>query len=259
MSAIKHIGNRKVYIDFGEFHDYRITADKDGPTAYQLAAVLGPRRKFKNPEHLQRHIDRYFESCRGMVLTKNGVPVLNPDGSPLIRIVQPLTMSGLARHLGVTTRALMDYKYQVIQQGIPDEYLPILNDARQRIEEYAEGRLYDMDGSRGAQFSLSAVFGWETPKERSERKNSKARTNLMSQEQKLKQSMFDKDEEGGLSITIVRAGRRNSLPDGLDPTEPIDVTDDAVDTVGKIIHIGGSVTPSPDYPDDNDDSSDSES
>ena len=254
MSAIKHIENRKVYIDFGEFHDYRITADKDGPTAYQLATVIGPRRRFKSPEQLQHRINAYFDSCRGMVLTKNGLPVLNPDGSPLIRIVQPLTVSGLARHLGVTTRALMDYKYQVIQQGIPDEYLPILSEARQRIEEYAEGRLYDMDGSRGAQFSLSAAFGWETPKERSDRKNAKARTSLMSQEQKLKQSMFDKDDEGGLSITIVRAGRRNSLPDGLDPTEPIDVTDDAVDTVGKIIHIGGSVTPSPDYPDDNDDS-----
>jgi hypothetical protein len=76
----------------------------------------------------------------------------------------------------------------------------------------------------------------------------------MSQEQKLKQSMFDKDDEGGLSITIVRAGRRNSLADGSDLAEPIDVTDDAVDAVGKIIHIGGSVTPSPDYPDDTDES-----
>lgn len=245
MSAIKHIENRKVYIDFGEFHDYRITVDKDGPTAYQLATVIGPRRRFKSPEQLQQHINTYFDACRGMVLTKNGLPVLNPDGTPLIRIVTPLTISGLARHLGVTTRALMDYKYQVIQQGIPDEYLPILDEARQRIEEYAEGRLYDMDGSRGAQFSLSSVFGWETPKERSDRKNAKARTKLMAQEQKLKQSMFDKDDEGGLSITIVRAGRRSpSMIDGSD--SEVDMTDDVVDTAGKIIHIGGSVTPTAD-------------
>jgi hypothetical protein len=228
VSAIKHIENRVVYINFDEYSDYRITEDRYGYTAYQISTILGPRRRFGTAQELQAHIEEYFRSCQGPVLMRSGAPVLDADGQMIIRTVIPLTMSGLARHLGVTTRALMDYKYQVVQKGIPDEFLPVLNQARQRIEEYAETRLYDTDGSKGAQFALSATFGWETPKERSERKNMKARTRLMQDDQKLKQKQFDKDEDGGLNITIVRAGRRQELPvEGAVVAIP-DVTGDAV-------------------------------
>ena len=50
----------------------------------------------------------------------------------------------------------------------------------------------------------------------------------MQDDQKLKQKQFDKDEDGGLNITIVRAGRRQGLPvEGAVVAIP-DVTGDAV-------------------------------
>lgn len=218
MSAIKQFNpaTRKLYIDWNEFSDSRITEDRYGYTAYQIATILGPRRRFSSPQLLQQTIDEYFASHLGVALTRSGMPILDHNSNPVIRTTIPLTMSGLARHLGVTTRALMEYKYQAVQRGIPEEYLPILNQARQRIEEYSEQRLYDNDGSKGATFALAANFGWETPKERSERKALATRTKLAEAESKVKISAMEAGEGdgSGIHITITRAGRREDLLDG---------------------------------------------
>jgi hypothetical protein len=44
--------------------------------------------------------------------------------------------------------------------------MDIINVAKLRVQEYAESRLYDRDGVRGAMFVLSMNFGWILPKEK---------------------------------------------------------------------------------------------
>lgn len=60
----------------------------------------------------------------------------------------PYTMTGLAIALGFTSRqALWNYEQK-------DEFVDVIARARARVIDYAEGRLYDKDGARGAQFAL---------------------------------------------------------------------------------------------------------
>lgn len=208
MSAYKQKIDRKLYIDFTDYEDPRSTLGSSYP-ASQLVSVIGPRRQFGTPEQLRRKINEYFASCLGQKFSKFGVPITDPStGEPLITVVRPYTLSGLARHLGVTTQALKEYKFNSIRRGIDDEFLPILDDARQRIEEYMEQNLYSGEAGRGAQFALSAAFGWETPKERSERITAKVRADMARDEHRFKMEQYERGEvDTGFTINIVRAGQ----------------------------------------------------
>lgn len=63
-------------------------------------------------------------------------------------------MTGLALALGFTSRqALMNYQ---AKKGFVDT----VTRAKARIEAYAEERLFDRDGQRGAEFSLRYNFRW---------------------------------------------------------------------------------------------------
>ena len=63
-------------------------------------------------------------------------------------------MTGLALALGFASRqALLNY------QG-KKAFNDTITRAKSRCEEYAESRLYDRDGARGAQFSLEHNFKW---------------------------------------------------------------------------------------------------
>lgn len=205
-----------MYIDFDEYTDSRIT--RHSPyVAYQLSAILGPRRQFGTPQQLRSHVEDYFSSRVGVKLSRAGVPIIDPmTGRPVLTVVRPYTLSGLARHLGVTTAALKQYRFNSIRRGIPDEFLPILDDARQRIEEFMEEKLYDGEGSRGAQFGLGAAFGWESPKERVERQTTKIRTAMAREEHRLKmEQMARGDADSGFTITVVRAGQNLANDDNI--------------------------------------------
>lgn len=66
-------------------------------------------------------------------------------------------MTGLALALGFTTRqALINYQAK-------RAFVDTVTRAKARCEEYAERRLYDRDGSRGAEFSLRHNFRWADP------------------------------------------------------------------------------------------------
>ena len=69
-------------------------------------------------------------------------------------------MTGLALALGFTTRtSLLNY------QG-KKEFMDTITRAKTRVEQYAEERLFDRDGSNGAKFSLSNNFkGWSEKQE----------------------------------------------------------------------------------------------
>lgn len=112
--------------------------------------------KYKNKEEIEEKIEQYFKDCEGHPLTdKDGKQIYNKYGYPVIVDRKPLTVTGLALALGFTTRqALLNY------QG-KKEFVDTITRAKSRVEQYAEERLFDKDGSSGAQFSLRNNFkGW---------------------------------------------------------------------------------------------------
>lgn len=116
---------------------------------------------YKSKEEIQEKIDKYFEECEGKVLEdKDGNPILNKYGGVIIMGSKPPTVTGLALALGFTSRqALLNYQDK-------DEFVDTITRAKARVEQYAEERLFDRDGSNGAQFSLRNNFkGWNGEKE----------------------------------------------------------------------------------------------
>ena len=111
--------------------------------------------KYKTVEELQAAIDAYFTDCKGKpLLDEDGAAVTDKYGEPVIVDVHPPTVTGLALALGFASRqALLNY------QG-KKAFNDTITRAKSRCEEYAESRLYDRDGVRGAQFSLEYNFRW---------------------------------------------------------------------------------------------------
>lgn len=113
--------------------------------------------KYKTVDALQAAIDAYFEDCQGKPLVDDkGNAVTDKYGEPVIVGAHPPTVTGLALALGFTNRqSLLNY------QG-KKQFLDTITRAKSRCEEYAESRLFDRDGARGAQFSLEHNFRWKS-------------------------------------------------------------------------------------------------
>ena len=128
-------------------------------------ANVGRPPKYKNVEEIEDKIEQYFAICEGEPLLDNeGKPVVNKYGYPCwIKPPKPPTVTGLALALGFTTRlSLLNYQDK-------KEFMNTITRAKTKIEEYAESRLFDRDGSNGAQFSLRNNFkGWNGEQEKSQ-------------------------------------------------------------------------------------------
>lgn len=111
--------------------------------------------KYKDPEDMQTVIDKYFVDCEGVPLRdEDGEIVFDKYGDPIMIRRKPPTITGLALALGFTSRqALMNYQEK-------KRFLDTITRAKARCEEYAEQRLFDRDGQRGAEFSLRCNFKW---------------------------------------------------------------------------------------------------
>lgn len=118
-------------------------------------AKIGHPPKYATVEEMQAVIDRYFEDCKGEpIIGDDGMPILDKFGQPFIIHQRPPTVTGLALALGFTSRqALLNYQ---AKKGFVDT----VTRAKARIEAYAEERLFDRDGQRGAEFSLRYNFRW---------------------------------------------------------------------------------------------------
>lgn len=118
-------------------------------------AKMGRPSKYKTVEEMQAVIDQYFEDCKGEPINgDDGQPILDKYGQPFIINAHPPTVTGLALALGFTSRqALLNYQ---AKKAFVDTVLR----AKARIEDYAEERLFDRDGQRGAEFSLKYNFRW---------------------------------------------------------------------------------------------------
>ena len=112
--------------------------------------------KYKTVAELQDAIDQYFEACKGEILCDDcGKAVLDKYGRPIVVNAEPPTVTGLALSLGFSSRqTLLNY------QG-KKAFMDTITRAKSRCEAYAESRLYDRDGARGAEFSLKYNFRWE--------------------------------------------------------------------------------------------------
>lgn len=218
IDAPKHPVVRSRFVDERTVElDLRGIRNPHSPFNGRLNPAKGQSRRFMSPEHLQSMIDEYFESCNGPLLDRYGNLVYDKDGRLVKTQVQPWTVSGLALYLGVDTTTLKQYRLGRVDdlldkmQADTDDILTfskVVLRARQKIESYAEKRLYDRDGQMGARFVLDNAFGWVSRKEQSEIDKMTQEGILKAKEFELKRDLLDSDEEdSSLTINIVR-GRR---------------------------------------------------
>ena len=123
-------------------------------------------------------------------------------------------MSGLALYLNVSTNTLKQYKLSRIDSLLDemkvdtDDYMTfsgVVLRAKQKIEGYAEKRLYDRDGQQGARFVLDNCFGWLSHKEQAEIDRLVQESILKAKEFELKKDLLDAgDEDSNLTINIIR-------------------------------------------------------
>lgn len=197
--------------------DLRGIFSPHSPFNGRLNPTKGQKRRFMSPQHLQSMIDEYFESCNGPLLDRYGNLVYDKDGRLVKTQVEPWTVSGLALYLGISTNTLKQYKLGRIDSLLnemrvdTDDYMTfssVVLRARQKIEGYAEKRLYDKDGQYGARFVLDNAFGWLSKKEQTEIDKMVQESILKAKEFELKKDLLDSGEDdSSLTINIVR-GRR---------------------------------------------------
>ena len=117
-------------------------------------AHAGGRKPFwESVNGMQEVIDDYFKRCEGTeLLDSNGDVRLNKYDEPIMIGATPPTVTGLALALGFVSRqSLLEYQAE-------EEFADTITRAKARVEEYAEKRLFDKEGSNGAQFSLKNNF-----------------------------------------------------------------------------------------------------
>lgn len=151
-----------------------------------MAHAGGRPPKYKNVEEIEEKIEQYFAICEGEpLLDDEGKQIVNKYGCPCwIKPPKPPTVTGLALALGFASRqALLNYQAK-------KEFNDTITRAKSRVEEYAESRLFDRDGSNGAQFSLRNNFkGWNIDNEQ------KLEIELLKLENQVKDSQPEEEAE----------------------------------------------------------------
>lgn len=109
-----------------------------------------------NRDEFMKRVDEYFTVCKGEpLLDEQGFRVLDRFGNPAMINKKIPTVSGLALALGLKTRK------KLIGYAKNGQFSDLAQIALTMLEEYAEMRLYDKNGQKGAVFSLCNSFdGW---------------------------------------------------------------------------------------------------
>ena len=146
---------------------------------------------YTSPEDMQAAVDAYFEDCEGheYIDEATGLPAKDKFGYPIIVGKKPLTVTGLALALGFNSRmSLLNY------QNRNKKYNEIITRAKLKIENYAEMRLYDKDGSNGAKFNRQNNFrAWDADKAKDD--DNRAAINIICD--------LPKPVEGGIELPNV--------------------------------------------------------
>ncbi|MBR4856320.1 MAG: hypothetical protein IKU94_06810 [Bacteroidaceae bacterium] len=106
----------------------------------------GPRRKYADPLQMQEAIDQYFAKCVRMTVNER-------TGETDLFWVDPPTIPGLARSLGLTVKTVLEYQKL-------DEFADIISDAKLIIEEYTAKALIANPKATGLIFILKNM-GWQ--------------------------------------------------------------------------------------------------
>lgn len=210
MAAFKKIEGRVVYIDMSKIHVPSWKVREVQKSAHEktrllkridpFARCVGRKRRFETPDQLKAACDAYFAAQEYTVLNRWGQPMIDPDTGKPVRSTKPLTISGLGRFIGLPSYSLKQYRAKAESGTVPYEFAEVVNEALQRIEEYAECRNYDRDGQRGAQFVLETGFNWSTKRERRERSKLSADKKIALAKLKMQQEKHD------LEMQILKAG-----------------------------------------------------
>lgn len=229
MGAFWKIEDRCLYVDMGQIHvpSWKVREVQKAAHAKTrllkkidpFARCVGRKRVFETPDQLRRACEDYFKSQECLIYDKWGQPLINPDTGEYVKSTKPLTISGLGLHIGVATSTLRRYRAIAESGTVPYEFAEVVNEALQKIENYAETRNYDRDGQKGAQFVLQAGFNWRTAKEKRETRRIRTdekiaieKLKMQQEEHRLKMKMLEAGLEDGedndINITITRAKRK---------------------------------------------------
>lgn len=126
---------------------------------------------FTDPAKLKVNIQAYFDMQDPHVVSTIKETGYSKDGKTIfmereeMTEQEPYTVSGLARHLGVTRQTLRAYRKkehysEEIPEEIQQELINTIGDAFLRVEEYAERQLYKPGIANGAKFNLTNNFEW---------------------------------------------------------------------------------------------------
>lgn len=154
---------------------------------------VGRPLKYETPEEMQEAIDKYFDSCFKPVRvfikdTNKYINLTDENGDEIKEQYKPFTMSGLAYALGMSRQALLNYSER-------EKFVDTITRAKQKCEIYAEERLFDRDGNRGAMFSLANNFkGWVDKQQIDTTKEPTININMINNEN-LQEDFFKKEEE----------------------------------------------------------------
>ncbi len=94
---------------------------------------MGRKMKYESVTTFESKVNEYFDLCD----KKN----------------RPYTMSGLACHLDLDRKSLLNYSKN-------EKYFPTVKKAKQRIEAMLEEQLYRLGNNSGVIFNLKNNFGW---------------------------------------------------------------------------------------------------
>lgn len=197
--------------------DLRGIRDPYNPFNGRVNPSKGSQKMYLTPEHLQCMVDEYWESCMGPVFDRYGNLVKDEQGRIVKTQAKPFTLSGLALKLGVSTQTLKRYREGKLDTLLDEmkaetedhlTFSRVVLRAKQVIESYAEGRLYDRDGSNGAKYVLDCVFGWADRQTKSNIKRAKEELQLKRDTFELKRKLLDdEDEDDSITINVVRGKR----------------------------------------------------
>lgn len=154
---------------------------------------VGRPPKYKTPEEMQKKIDEYFESCYRAIMVFNKDKsqyevVKDNDGNIVKEQFKPFTITGLANALELSRSDLLNYDKK-------SEFHNTVTRAKSIVEQYAEERLFDRDGNRGAIFSLSNNFkNWADKQQIDTTKEPTININMINNED-LQKDFFKKEEE----------------------------------------------------------------
>ncbi|MEB0287218.1 terminase small subunit [Cryobacterium sp. 10S3] len=139
-------------------------ANKEIPVEEQPEKHPGGRPlAFGTIDELEQAIKSYFNECDPHIakrIVETGRTAKDEAIWELREVMteqKPYTMSGLARHMEIDRRTLVNYAKM-------EQFFPTVQAARERVHEFAEEQLYGKSAG-GAQFVLKNNFDW---KDRSE-------------------------------------------------------------------------------------------